>query len=1523
MKFNNMQKIFFIVLFAGLLFNINKVTAQQLKNFRSDFPGYLADMKDLLEAKDKKEGKDLMEIFTLSFNGPYFNENEKKSIIQTSNELLKKRALAFPHFQEYLQSLIAFSNNNHPKSSYENWEKGLIFLCQKKTITLNAIDLFLENSAGLIGKGNIYKSLTTKWKTNTKDINFYFDGENIIVAIGPSDITCYAKKDSTNIYNTQGIFNALTRKWKGQGGKLTWERAGFKENEVFANFQNYSIDLTKSAFEADSVVFVNTRYFKEPLLGKLREKVMADADSTNANYPQFISYSKRYKINNIYPGMNYDGGFTMKGAKFIGEGTDEDLAMIKISRNDTLFFIAATKTFVFNTDGIIGQNAAITFRLDTDSIFHPGLLFKYSAERKEVSLIRNDEGMSRSPYFDTYHNLELDFPYLTWKIGDPKINFKPIPKTTNKIAKFESIDFFSRNRFLELQGMDLVNPLQNLKNFSKKINSRKFTDTQFADFIRASMPATKQYLLSLAFKGFISYSIQSGEVTVVEKTFNYLKCSVGQRDYDAISFLSTVEENDNNAMLSLLDFNLKMKGVQEIYLSDSQSVAIFPKDQEITIKKNRDFVFDGKVRAGLFLFIGSNFSFSYNSFKLNLTDVKTIKMRVRIDELDQYGAPIDKDLISIIENSTGELLIDDITNKSGIKKFPKFPVFNSKKDSYVFYDSKSIQTGVYKRDNFYFQIYPYSIDSIGILTKKNLLFKGHFVSAGIFPPFDETISVQPDYSLGFKRNTPTEGFQAYGGKGNYKKEIFLSNKGLRGDGELKFLTAKANSDNFLFFPDSMNTTAKIFEIEKQAKGVEYAAVKGENIYIHWMPNNDRMFVSNTTKPFDMYDNQATFTGTLQIEPTGLSGWGKLEFSTAQLTSKMFNFKEHIVDADTSNFNLKTADMNDFAFKTNNVNSHIDFKERKGEFQSNGEASFVEFPQNQYICFMDQFTWFMDKDEIEMSASKKALSKLPENKENMSPTELEDVQLKGSQFFSIHPKQDSLTFVAPSAKYNLRKYIIAANEVKFIRVADATIYPGDGKVVIEKQAVMQTLKDSRIIANNTNRYHSIYGATTNIYGRKNYSSSGSYDYFDETKIKQVIKFDVVSVDSTYQTYAKGKIGITENFMLSPNFGFTGEVLLLANEQFLVFNGSTKISHECQNLSRYWVNFKSSINPNEIYIPIGDSLKEINNNKIYTGFYITNDSTHIYPAFLTKRKNYSDIAIFNAKGFLTFDKTDSKYKISSKEKLVEFNLPGDYISIHRSACNLYGEGKLNLGVDFGQASISSVGNINEDLVKSDVYMDLLLSLDFFIDGKCMELFTKDLNSYSGLEAIDLSRKVFEKGIAEILGREKANDLISEYSLGKFKKMPKELEHTIMFTDLKLNWNTKTKSYIADTLLGVGSIGKEYVNKIIPGYFEIIKKRSGDMFSLYFELNENVWYYFAYARGIMQVVSSNEEFNTVIKTLKPDQRKVDADKGQKPYSYYPAAPTVKNKFLKRMRALKENEVINDQEETEGENKNKEEGQ
>src|SRR5262249_21690113 len=155
----------------------------------------------------------------------------------------------------------------------------------------------------------------------------------------------------------------------------------------------------------------------------------------------------------------------------------------------------------------------------------------------------------------------------------------------------------------------------------------------------------------------------------------------------------------------------------------------------------------------------------------------------------------------------------------------------------------------------------------------------------------------------------------------------------------------------------------------------------------------------------------------------------------------------------------------------------------GEFKANGGGSFVSFPLNQYICYIDQFKWFMDMKEIEMSSNSNA------------DTTQTGLDLTGSEFISVEPHQDSLRFKAPFARYSLRDYLIKADKVALIQTADASVIPDSGKVVIERYAHMRTLKDARIVANNVTKYHTIYNASVDILGRKRYEGSGDYDYVD--------------------------------------------------------------------------------------------------------------------------------------------------------------------------------------------------------------------------------------------------------------------------------------------------------------------------------------------------------------------------------------------------------------------------------------------
>jgi hypothetical protein len=46
------------------------------------------------------------------------------------------------------------------------------------------------------------------------------------------------------------------------------------------------------------------------------------------------------------------------------------------------------------------------------------------------------------------------------------------------------------------------------------------------------------------------------------------------------------------------------------------------------------------------------------------------------------------------------------------KKRQAFPIFKSFKESYAFYDKRSIQRGAYNKDKFYFKLDPFVIDSV-------------------------------------------------------------------------------------------------------------------------------------------------------------------------------------------------------------------------------------------------------------------------------------------------------------------------------------------------------------------------------------------------------------------------------------------------------------------------------------------------------------------------------------------------------------------------------------------------------------------------------------------------------------------------------------------------------------------------------------------------------------------------------------------------------------------------------------------
>lgn len=1426
-----------------------------------------------------------METFTPVWYGGVFSENERKGVYRTCNFMLEKKMQPFPDFQSYLFSVISFIKSNQPAESFEAWQESIEKLIDSKS--KKKFTEYLEFCNDLFSQNAIYVSNSVVWKPSSLDYQFQFDDKPYLVFL-KTDLKCLAKEDSSIIYNTSGIYYPTIQEWKGAGGKVNWARAGFQESQVFAELGKYNIQVKSASYIADSVVFQNSIYFDKPLLGKLTEKVLANVTEKNASYPRFESYNKRLQVKNIFDGVDFDGGFSQHGPKFIGAGSKEENALIVFNRNGKAFLVAESKAFIIRTDKITSDNAKITMYLEEDSIVHPGLNFNFLSKERKLSLFRSGEGIEQSPYFDTYHQVDIDVEEIRWKIDEPTIEFGTIVGATNKSASFTSADFYQVDIYDKLQGMDDIHPLLRVRDCVKKFGSNDANADDIAKCMGFAPSQVRQMLMKLSTMGFVRYDFDNDRVFLEDRIFHYINAKAGKKDYDVIEFYSDVSEK-NNATLNLLNNDFRLNGIKTIFLSDSHKVFIYPKNREIVLKKNRDFNFSGVVFAGKFEFFGKEFSFQYDNFKIDMPIVDSLRIKVETNQVDDEGQKIMKRVKSIIEFCKGELLIDQMGNKSGIKPFKEFPIFNSMKDSYVFYEQEAIQSGVYKRDSFYFQLEPFQFDSIDNFRNEALQFTGSFSSAGIFPTFKENLALQPDFSLGFNRPTPSGGFPAYGGKGIYTNKIRLSHEGLRGDGVLQYLTATVESKDFIFFPDSMNTVAQKFNLEEQVGGaVEYPPVNGGNVFVHWQPYKDVMTIKTIEKPLLMYAGDSKFFGTLVLEPAGLKGGGEFKFQGSELEAKEIRFKFSELDSDTAEFRLKSrGDVTDqLAFATNNVKAHVDFKERKGVFESNGGGSFIDFPKNQYIAYMDKFTWYMESEDIELSAS--TVEKAGAG---------QDVALEGSKFISIHPDQDSLTFFSKAARYDVKSSIIYAKEVQFVPVADAYIYPDSGKVVIDPKAKMRTLENAEIVANVTTKYHKIYNASVNIFARKKYSGSGDYDYIDENKRKQVIKFTAVAADTTAQTYATGEILEENNFTLSPNYEYKGDVRLTASNQFLKFTGTGRIQQNCEAIPRVWFKFSGEIDPDEIFIPIDSALVDEKNQKLSASIMIRSDSVSIYSTFLSPEKRYSDKKVFPAYGFLFYDKGTREYRISNLAKLSQSTLPGNYVSLMVDSCFIYAEGKADFGVNLGQINITTVGTAEHHLADNNLALDLMLLMDFFIEENAMENMAKKIETFQGLEGVTFDRKTYEKGLAEIIGKEEADKLISQVNLyGNFKKFPSEFNKPMFLTDVKMIWNPASRSYQSVGRIGIGNIFKRQLNKYVDGYIEVEKKRSGDVLNIFLELDRKNWYFFSYQRNVLQVLSSDEDFNTIIKEVKSDKRKIKWDKDQDAFSFILSNPNKKKDFLKK---------------------------
>lgn len=1449
-----------VLLALVFLLNCQLLSAQTLKSFPAEPEAFVKEMVNYMKATKRDDDKAIVEKFEELVETGAISSTQLEYIINTSNVMLGHQLRANPHFRDYLTVLAVFAESKVSADKFAPWSVVLdsVILSQRRGSS-KEFTSFLEFSYGLFSQNAIFTSKLKDWKIITKDWTLAFNNGQPYITVPTTNLIGVTTADSTTILNTSGTYYPLENTWVGKSGKTTWEKAGYDASKVYAEFGEYVLPLDKPEYKIDSVTFYHKDFFDFPLQGVLEDKVTAQKSD---NYPQFRSYRDDLPIDDFGPNIKFIGGFSLQGNSVVGTGGEFSKAHLDIYQDNgkkAITLLAQSITIKKGTE-LYANEAEASIYFGEDSIYHPGLTAKYLMERNELSLYTGDNGIAASNFYDSYHNVELSADAIIWKTNEPTMSIKMMTGAGEIPVNVWSENYFRKGELDKYAtGIDF-NPISVIKMYSESARSREIYAEDLAK--RMNPKYTESTIKAILFKmveeGFIYYNTQTGVVTVKDKVFNYVFANADLRDYDIIRFSSF--STQTNGVLHLDSNIIRLEGVKMITLSDSQDVRIFPGAYDIELHKDQDIKFSNIVMAGIIDFVGTGFYFDYDSFRVDLTDLASATINVPTGELDKDGDAIFVPLKSKIEGLTGYLDIDVPNNKAGREPNPEYPIFTNREKSYVYYMDKAIHDSAYIRDRFYFELDPFSFDSLITFDPYLSDLEGRLFSADIFPTFEEKLRIQDDLSLGFRRSTPDAGYDIYKGKGHYTDSIFLSNAGLRGEGHVDYLFTNFASDSILFTPDSLNAIADSFHMDKTThKGFTYPLVDGRDNDIHWLPYSDSMYIRMRSQPFAMYGDGSELKGNLLLTINGLKGDGAFEFNEASLVSAEFNFESEALSSDTMAMQIKSIDEDKVTFNTPNVSGRVDFNERIGEFKSNETDIATEFSNNFYKTEINEFFWDMDANILDF--------KSPPGSE-------------GSYFISTRSDQDSLKFLGTRALFNMTTSIIDVTGVPYVLVADAKIVPDSGHIKIMPGGSLDSLSNAIVWADTVNSNFKWYEADIVIDSKREYHGKGLMDYVYEKSGPQPVMFSDIHVvseekrkNTLYTTVASTTIAQEDSFLINDGYQFWGKLALQAENPHMEFEGTALLNKFSDQLdSTYAFTFTDRINPDTAIIHFNTPVSEAGDTLAVGLYFNPLDSISHYVSLMSPKHSPSDINTLTVKGITKYDSKTETYYFGDEERLNGKSVNGKTIAYNTAENTMRMEGPLNLNLTFNPIEMVSSGSVDYWVDSAKFVFNSLIGLNLPVDKALLEMLGPDINAVAfDRPAVDYTSEEFRTALANLMDTKKAEKTLKTLSETGIFERPKELSQNIVISNVQLLYDPYYQIYRSIGPISLSYVGETGIHKQINGYLEFGIRQNNDFFNLYLESTFDDWYYISYRSNTLQMASSKEDFAKLMATIDPDKRKI----------------------------------------------------
>ncbi|MDL2227298.1 hypothetical protein LJC25_01390 [Bacteroidales bacterium OttesenSCG-928-K03] len=1492
-----MKKLFSIIafLFCALLFygQDSEVLFSPSNDLNLQFNSYIENIgKDFT----KEDIQNIKTNFSQIISNNKFNYFFEEQLCNSLN-CLKINNTSFPIIKVFISAYLNMLNSNFNEKDCENWTRAICSINPNLQLFNLWEELFANYTVSITSFG--------KWQVlNSAKMELVYNNDAPHIVFEKGMLTC-PLNDSIKIHDCSGKINLISKEFTGIHGFIYWEKAGMNRDSVFAELPaTYKLTLDNITITVEAAKLYHKKYFSgNALLGKVTDRCIQGTNEANARYPKFNVYSENpVLIQNIYPNINYFGGFELEGSQIIGSNNKNLDAEITIQHNGKKSVVLKSKHFNLKKDSFAASETNFKLITAKDTISHSNASAKYSLKNNELEIIRDPKKRGGAPFSSTYHKLNIYCDYVNWKLGSDEIRFTSGTSIVKEgKAFFESKNFFSKDRFRQFEAADGTNSIIQLVKFTRK-KSDIFYLYEYAEFCKKGEDQVKTSLLLMSNLELLDYDLENDRITVNKKLYDYVAAYSENRDYDIISIFSDVKGIDN----AVLDYNtdlLTISGVSKIVFSEKNNVILYPSDNKINVLDELTLEYGGYLQAGLVDFYVQSGTFDYHNFKMKLTQIDSMSFFVNTEELDQYGKPIVSKVNSPIQNLSGILEINKIFNKSGNLDYPEYPIFTCDDFAHIYYDDQDGCYQAYNRDEFYFQVEPFAINNMQDFLPNNLSLEGEFVSAGIFPNFKEKATIMPDLSLGFIHQTPPEGYPMYGGKGKFFNTIVLGNGCLKGQGRIDYITASLKSEDFAIYPDSVIAVVEHLNINELVSTVEYPQVAGNTSTMFWNVNENFMdFNTVSGEPYYFFNNFISLEGNLLYSPEYLKGNGIINKDNGIIISNDFEFKAQSFYADSSHFQLYLPGNKYLAIEVDNYNASLNVNNQSVNFNANNKDSCgLYFKENAYFVEYDKFEWKINENSL-ILGDKDFQSQI------LTDSSLNNIINSNVEAYlatSLSKKTDSLQFYTKNGYYDVDAFVLTLSGINYIKISDAAIFPSDGSVKITAGGTMMPVSDGFMIINPENKYHTLYNINLTVESKDILKGSGYYNYVDVTK--NVTPIYVESITSN-EEQVRGRAVISElsPLLLNPVVEYQGMISMNNTSPELEFNGYYNIKQVCFE-NKTWIKLDHSIEPNNIILPANESRLSKENKPIYSGLIFSNPGAILYPAFLSSKNKTTDISIFNVEGLLSFN--GNIYTISNSTETADLNnindsirvsdsasylnmvrdFPKEYLTLDAQTCTMSGSGKFDFLENPGRISVVAAGDFNYNLMTENITAEVSLFLDFHFNNQALKIMADEIqNSLQITEQQIANEDKYYSALSYLLDEKEFESYYSAISdFGIAQITPKLLQSKIAISNVKLVWNDVDKVFYSEGPITISAINGQVVNKAINGAVEISKFGGTESITLMlvaknFETQIEENYFFQYHNNNMFTYSTNERFSKLIRTDGNKTRRLKRKGDLPPYQY-----------------------------------------